>query len=151
MLAHIEEYWLIIAIILGACALLLLFTRRRVKVVTSYSDVLDEGHGPAPRNGALIKAQPVATADEVPQISAHPDGDDLTKIKGLGPKVAAILNGLGITKYAQIASWDDADIARIDSQLGRFQGRIRRDNWVEQAKILSEGKAEEFAQKFGSH
>ena len=56
---------------------------------------------------------------------------------------------LGITRFDQIAAWDDADIDRIDAQLGRFQGRIRRDNWVEQAKYLAAGDRVAFEDRFG--
>ena len=39
---------------------------------------------------------------------------------------------------------------RIDAELGRFQGRIRRDDWVGQAKLLAEGKSAEFSDKYGA-
>jgi len=61
------------------------------------------------------------------------------------------LGELGITSIAQIAAWDDAEIERIDAKLGRFQGRITRDNWVEQAKHLSAGNADVFAEKYGQN
>ena len=99
---------------------------------------------PAPV-AAHVEPAPVETA---PTAGAE-TGDDLTKIKGLGPKIAQILETLGITRYAQIAAWTDADIDRIDAQLGKFQGRIRRDSWVEQASMLAEGNATGFADRFG--
>ncbi len=77
--------------------------------------------------------------------------DDLTQIKGLGPKLAALLNTLGVTTFAQIARWDDADIDRVDAQLDRFKGRIRRDSWVEQAKLLAAGDEAGFSDKFGQN
>ena len=46
---------------------------------------------------------------------------------------------------------DDAEIDRIDALLGRFAGRIRRDSWVEQAKLLSAGDETGFVQKFGQN
>jgi predicted flap endonuclease-1-like 5' DNA nuclease len=61
------------------------------------------------------------------------------------------LNEQGITSFAQIASWDDAEIARVDATLGRFEGRITRDNWVEQAKHLSAGDTDGFTSKFGAN
>lgn len=81
---------------------------------------------------------------------AAPEGaDDLTRLKGVGPKLATQLNTLGVTSFAQIASWSEADIDRIDDQLGRFKGRIRRDNWIEQAKLLSEGDTAAYEARFG--
>ncbi|MGB3797964.1 MAG: hypothetical protein WA957_16895 [Alteraurantiacibacter sp.] len=75
--------------------------------------------------------------------------DDLKRIKGVGPKLVTILNEQGVTSFAQIAGWTDQDIDRIDSQLGRFQGRIRRDNWVEQANLLQSGDTSAYEAKFG--
>ena len=75
--------------------------------------------------------------------------DDLTRIKGLGPKLEAQLRDLGVTSLAQIAAWDDADVERIDAQLGRFQGRIHRDNWREQAQLLAAGDRQAYEDRFG--
>jgi len=61
--------------------------------------------------------------------------DDLKRISGVGPKLEQVLNGRGIKRFADIAAWSDADIERIDAELG-FDGRIRRDDWVGQAKAL---------------
>lgn len=76
-------------------------------------------------------------------------GDDLSRIKGLGPKLRATLAGLGIVSFAQIASWSDADLDELDAALGSFAGRPRRDNWVEQAKLLSAGDTAGYEAKFG--
>ena len=75
--------------------------------------------------------------------------DDLSRIKGVGPKLVTLLSGLGVTTYAEIASWTETDIDRIDPQLGAFAGRIRRDSWVEQAKFLAAGDTAGFEGKFG--
>ena len=61
----------------------------------------------------------------------------------------ALLGELGVTSYAQIAAWNEADVARIDDQLGRFAGRITRDQWIEQAKLLSLADEAGFAERFG--
>jgi YidC/Oxa1 family membrane protein insertase len=64
--------------------------------------------------------------------------DDLTMIKGIGPKLQKKLNSLGINSYRQIAGWSEQDIDMVDEHL-RFSGRIQRDRWVEQAtKLLEE-------------
>lgn len=83
------------------------------------------------------------------QTGADSDADDLTRIKGLGPKLKAQLQELGVTSIAQIAAWDDAEIDRIDAQLGRFQGRIRRDDWPAQARLLTSGDTAAYEAKFG--
>lgn len=76
--------------------------------------------------------------------------DDLSRMKGVGPKLVAVLKEKGITTFAEIASWSEADIDRVDAQLGRFQGRIRRDRWTEQAKLLAADDNQGFAKKFGN-
>ncbi|NJO13918.1 MAG: hypothetical protein HC870_01555 [Rhizobiales bacterium] len=156
-------------VLLVVAAWLLTRMGRRARVITDDSaaplarDVLAEGAAPAPRNQALIDAAPaVVKPDPVPQPeavvapapapTASPSiSDDLGRIKGVGPKLVALLGELGITTYAQIAAWDEAAIERIDAQLGRFSGRIVRDQWVEQAKLLSAGDEASFADKFGNN
>lgn len=147
---------------------------RRTRVTVDRRDTLDEGAAPAARNQALIDAPPVAAGSTIPTPPPVPEaiggvgiavaaavedaqieraaaqGDDLTRIKGLGPKLAATLANLGIVRFDQVAAWSEADIDRIDAQLGRFQGRIRRDSWVEQAALLAKGDVDAFEQKFGA-
>ena len=91
-----------------------------------------------------------AAEEEVEQAAPAPTAtDDLTRIKGLGPKLRTLLNGLGVTSFAQIAAWSEADIAEIDGKLGAFAGRPTRDNWVEQAKLLAAGDTAAYEEKFG--
>lgn len=76
--------------------------------------------------------------------------DNLELIKGLGPKVNSMLKGLGVTSFAQVASWTAADVAEMDGKLGAFAGRITRDNWVDQAQLLSAGDVNGFEKKYGA-
>jgi predicted flap endonuclease-1-like 5' DNA nuclease len=62
--------------------------------------------------------------------------DDLTLIKGIGPKIAAILNQQGITTFRQIAELDEAQIEVLGHALGAFRGRIVRDDWVGAARQM---------------
>lgn len=95
--------------------------------------------------------QPAPAPAPTPKVaSATASADDLTQIKGLGPKLAALLTDLGVTRFEQIAAWDDAEIDRVDALLGRFQGRIRRDGWVEQAGYLAKGDLDGFRSRFGA-
>ncbi len=151
----LQIYWplIVAALVLGVAIAWYVFNASRKTRVTGTSrDVLDEGAAPAKRNKALIDSAPAATPMQ-PAVGAaiQPDasGDDLTRIKGLGPKLAATLRDLGVATFAQIAAWDEAEIDRIDSQLGRFQGRIRRDDWVGQAQLLAQGDDAGFAQRYG--
>lgn len=76
--------------------------------------------------------------------------DNLQLLKGVGPKLVVLLNGLGVTSFRQIADWTDADIAAIDPQLGAFQGRIARDNLVDQASYLARGDKAGFEARYGA-
>ncbi|GMM92737.1 helix-hairpin-helix domain-containing protein [Qipengyuania sp. MTN3-11] len=98
------------------------------------------------------EAVSAAVEREQPSEARHggETGDDLTRIKGVGPKLAAKLRDMGVTSFAAIAGWSESDIDRIDAQLGRFQGRIRRDSWVEQADYLARGDEAGFAERYGN-
>jgi predicted flap endonuclease-1-like 5' DNA nuclease len=76
-------------------------------------------------------------------------GDDLTRLKGVGPKLSARLKELGVVSFAQIAAWSDADLAGIDAQLGTFAGRPVRDSWIEQAGFLVADDVAGYEAKFG--
>jgi F-type H+-transporting ATPase subunit gamma len=65
--------------------------------------------------------------------------DDLTDVVGIGPVLNGKLAEMGITTFAQIAAWSDADAQRIGSELD-FPGRIERENWIEQARALHNQK-----------
>lgn len=96
---------------------------------------------------AAAKTPPLAPRSLEPAPVA---GDDLTMIKGVGPKLDALLHSLGVTSFAQIAAWSEDDLARIDAQLGAFAGRPERDSWIEQAKLLAAGDTAGFAARFGA-
>ncbi len=76
--------------------------------------------------------------------------DNLELLKGVGPKLNTLLKSLGITSFDQVANWTPADITEIDSKLGTFAGRIARDNWVDQAKLLVAGDIAGFEKKYGA-
>ena len=111
---------------------------------------------PAPEAPTPLAPAPAPAPTPAPAPAAAPapapapaDTSELTRIKGLGPKLAAQLSQLGVTRLEQIAAWDDAEIDRIDAQLGRFQGRIRRDDWPGQARLLAAGDTAGYEAKFG--
>jgi predicted flap endonuclease-1-like 5' DNA nuclease len=59
--------------------------------------------------------------------------DDLTKLVGIGPKLAASLAELGVTKFSQIAAWTPDELSSYD-QLLNLKGRAEREAWIAQAK-----------------
>ncbi len=73
--------------------------------------------------------------------------DDLKKIKGIGPKLEQLCNELGFYHFDQIAGWSADEVAWVNANLAGFKGRVSRDNWVEQAKLLASGAETEFSKR----
>jgi predicted flap endonuclease-1-like 5' DNA nuclease len=72
--------------------------------------------------------------------------DDLKHVKGIGPQNEGRLHGLGIWHFDQIAAWTHDQVLWVGSYLA-FPGRIDRENWVEQARLLAQGVQTEFARR----
>lgn len=73
--------------------------------------------------------------------------DNLKEIKGIGPKMEKLCNSLGFYHFDQIASWNADEVAWVNANLEGFKGRVTRDEWVSQAKILAAGGETEFSKK----
>lgn len=111
---------------------------------------------PAPAK-ARAKAAPKAEPKAVVKPKAAPKPapkpiipDNLELLKGVGPKLNTLLKTLGVSSFEQVANWTSADVTEIDSKLGTFAGRIGRDNWVDQAKLLTKGDIAGFEKKYGA-
>lgn len=158
----LQEYWMLVVAALVIAVLLIWWLFLASRRTTVELEITPE-EGGAKRNQALIDAPPVAAKDiaanpvsaaqESEPIPATPAAtasrDDLRRIKGLGPKLVSLLGEQGITSFAQIAAWDEAEIDRVDATLGRFAGRIRRDDWVAQARLLAADDLDGYVDRFG--
>jgi len=72
--------------------------------------------------------------------------DDLKRIKGIGPQNEARLNAIGTRTFAQVAGWTKKQQAELGERLA-FPGRIEREDWVAQAKILARGGQTQFSKR----
>ncbi|RLQ87673.1 NADH-quinone oxidoreductase subunit NuoE [Notoacmeibacter ruber] len=101
-------------------------------------------------SGEETPAPPSGDDEEKPELyEGRPnDADDLGMIAGIGPKIHAKLNDLGIYKFSQIASWTPENAAYVDRHLS-FRGRAERERWIEQADALAAGGADEYERRFG--
>jgi large subunit ribosomal protein L21 len=85
-------------------------------------------------------AAPVAAAKPAAKAKAAAPAvagaDDLKQLSGVGPALEKKLHAAGVTSFAQIAAWTDADVAAMDEKLS-FKGRIEREGWIAQAKELA--------------
>jgi predicted flap endonuclease-1-like 5' DNA nuclease len=124
---------------------------------------------PAPAPVEVPAPTPEPTPEPLPEITPEPEfipapepeaapdlgpisgegADDLSRIKGLGPKLQALLPTLGLSTFAQIAALDETALVDLDSKLGAFAGRPAKDSWVEQARYLASGDVAEFEARFG--
>ncbi|WP_422027822.1 hypothetical protein [Roseovarius sp.] len=113
---------------------------------------------PAPASPATA-AEPEAEVTDAPATDgegAKPEGlsaprggkaDDLKQIRGVGPKLETMLNGMGFYHFDQIAGWGPAEVAWVDENLQGFKGRVTRDDWVSQAKTLASGGETAFSKR----
>ncbi|KMK67065.1 hypothetical protein [Puniceibacterium sp. IMCC21224] len=110
--------------------------------------------GEAEPNTLAAAAEPMVGAAEAAADSSRPTtlegprggtADDLKRIKGIGPKLEQLCNRLGFYHFDQIAGWSAAEVAWVDQNLEGFKGRVTRDTWVAQAKLLAAGDETEFS------
>jgi len=115
---------------------------------------------PEPAADLPTMEEPVAETEPEPEpepvqapspFLAAPNGepDNLTLIKGVGPKLSDMLHGLGVFHFTQIAEWDADQVSEVDSQLGNFKGRVSRDRWADQARMLANRDVAAFEREFG--
>ena len=100
---------------------------------------------PAPKPKAAKAAKPVGLV----RLTAPRGGvaDDLKEIEGIGPALEKMVNGMGFYHFDQLAAWTDADVALVDAEMKTFKGRITRDKWVAQAKIIVTEGLEAFRER----
>nr|WP_295888130.1 NADH-quinone oxidoreductase subunit NuoE [uncultured Devosia sp.] len=96
------------------------------------------------------EVNPVAEKGSSAPLFAAPAGapDDLKLISGVGPVLEGRLNGLGITKWSQVAALTPEQIGQVEGSLN-FAGRVARDNWLAQAEVLARGGEAEYIRVFG--
>ncbi|MGL4973755.1 MAG: 30S ribosomal protein S2, partial [Bosea sp. (in: a-proteobacteria)] len=104
---------------------------------------IDQGAAVAPMAEVLPEAALVdvtAAVAEAPfELLTSPRGapDDLSKLTGIGPEMVQKLNDGGIFHYWQLMAMSAADVASVDAKL-KLGGRIDRDGWVAQARMLND-------------
>ncbi len=159
-----EIYWpvFLIALLIGAIVGYLVFRPRQRVSLTDDTPLRPHMTAPAKPagEGRRITDEAAAAASDVagqilgarvheqlPGASGPPD--DLLQLKGVGPKLVAILNGRGITRFEQIAKLSPGQVEALDASLGAFRGRFERDRIVEQADYLARGDFDGYEVKFG--
>ena len=141
MLWLILHEWmlLLVAFFLGLLVGWWIWARRQADAGVAYQS-------PSPSATALppatARSAHLAQKPHLFDSASEGPADDLKKISGVGPAYERQLNDMGIYYYRQIAGWRRDEIAWLDERLA-FPGRITRDKWQEQARLLiSEGVAD---------
>lgn len=98
---------------------------------------------------APLDAAPATLAASEPPLGVPAAGDELTRMKGVGPRLADRLNANGITSFAQLAALSPEDADALDAKMEDFRGRIHRDRWIEQARYLAAGDTAGYEAVFG--
>ncbi len=115
---------------------------------TAKSTAKPEGKPAAKVVKPAMHPETSAGAGRKPKVMKGPrksGADDLKLLKGVGPKLERLLHGMGFFHFDQIAKWTEEEVSWVDQNLEGFKGRVSRDNWVEQAKTLADGKETEFS------
>ena len=108
---------------------------------------------PASKPKAKAAAKPAAptvgagTKPKTLKAARDTGPDDLKLIKGVGPKLEKLLHSMGFYHFDQVAAWSSDEVAWVDENLEGFKGRVSRDTWVDQAKILAAGGETEFSSR----
>ena len=93
-------------------------------------------------------AKPAAKAAAKPAVLAKAragGADNLKMIKGVGPVLEKALHTTGVFHFDQVGAWTKADAEWFDDNVKGANGRVIRDGWVKQAKILAKGGTTEFS------
>ena len=156
-----ETYWpvILVALLIGLIVGYLMFRPRQRVRLSSDTPARPHMAVAATEGRGVADAGAAATSDVAGQmigaeVHSHLPGasgppDNLEILKGVGPKLASILNARGLTRFDQIARLSDGEIERLDADLGAFRGRLSRDRIVEQADYLARGDTDGFEHKFG--
>ncbi|WP_166415712.1 50S ribosomal protein L21 [Cochlodiniinecator piscidefendens] len=122
---------------------------RQQLTLVRVTDILEKGAdasgvkaaiGAGSVSGAAVAAAAPKVAPKKAKAAAAPaaGADDLKTLSGVGPALEKKLHAAGVTTFAQIAGWSEADVAEMDEKLS-FKGRIEREGWIAQAQEIVKG------------
>ncbi|WP_248805320.1 hypothetical protein [Pseudomonas sp. MWU13-2100] len=137
--------WLEIALLLFVAYLVGCWLSAWIRSMLA-ADVATSSAGSRP--GTRAAETDAAGAGNRPLVMEKPTGtlDNLKLISGVGHKNEALLHELGIYRFSQIAQWTDPQVHWIEHYFS-FPGRVEREDWRGQARILAQGIETEFAKR----
>lgn len=169
----LNAYWpmILIAVAIGLIVGLVIFRKPKQRVTLSKTEAPVRPHMAVAEERQVPAADPggegngigdeiaAAASDVAGQVvgakvhanlpGSHGVPDDLQRMKGVGPKLAGILQGRGLIRFEQIAALTPEEVTALDAELGAFKGRLTRDRVVEQASYLARGDQAGYEREFG--
>jgi len=145
----LSEIWLLIilAALLGLFVGWLIWGRGRASTASSAAAPMPADATPTPDydGDGVLEGKDEGVKPATLTAAREGGADDLKMIKGVGPKLEKLVHSLGFYHFDQVASWSAQEIAWVDANLEGFKGRVSRDEWVKQAKVLAAGGETEFS------
>lgn len=149
MLHYLVELaaWMLLAYVVGCCIGCLLRQIFGAEQAVEAAAPAPLASPPRPSSASGAQAQLTRPRGMAAARGGKPD--NLQRLSGVGPKNEKILHSLGIFHFDQIANWSAAEVNWVDDHL-KFSGRIRREEWTNQARLLADGNEAEFTALYGA-
>ena len=80
---------------------------------------------------------------DAPKKAKKTASDDLTKVEGIGPKIAEVFKKAGVRTFAELADKTEDDLKAILTEAGSRYASKNPASWPKQAKMAAEGKWDE--------
>jgi predicted flap endonuclease-1-like 5' DNA nuclease len=114
--------------------------RKRLVEVQAALRIKIDGTAMASRQKTRQSGSQLSLLMEQAKAAKNGPKDDLSQIHGIGPVFARTLNKMGLHTFVQIARWKPEDINKVAKKLYTAPERIKRDNWIAEAKKLHQQK-----------
>lgn len=99
---------------------------------------------PAEETASAISEAEVVEEKKASKKSKAAAGDDLTKIEGIGPKIAEVLEAAGVNSFATLAAKSAEEVKTIlDAVEGGHFNLADPTTWAQQAQLAADGKWDE--------
>jgi predicted flap endonuclease-1-like 5' DNA nuclease len=165
MVERLGDYWplvLVAVLVLALLAFVILRPRQRVRLNSDSAPVrphMAHANQRAPGEGRGLAGEAAAAASDVTgellgapvhrTLAGEDQRDEFCRMKGVGPKFADALHAQGFARFEQLAQVTPEEIDRLDTHLGAFHGRLKRDRVPEQADYLARGDIDGYEARFG--
>lgn len=102
----------------------------------------DEAKAPSKKSEAATDVEKEVKTAPVKKKAAV-EGDDLTKVEGIGPKIFKIFQESGIHTFADLAEKSEEELKAILAEAGSKYASKNPASWPKQAKMAADGKWDE--------